>query len=53
MGYFKVKDSARLKLVETLCILDDAKRFGWNEGEYEKVEAKLVEVINLINISQN
>lgn len=45
----KPYDSIRYKIVETLCIIDDAKRFGWTEDEYKKIGDKLLDVITMIN----
>ena len=40
----------RTKIIETLCILDDAQKFGWLLKEQQKAEKKLAEAIGLINL---
>ena len=41
-------ENARKKLVECLVVLDDVKKFGWRDRDYNKVEANLLWVLQFL-----
>jgi len=46
-------ENAREKLVECLVAIDDAKKYGWRAEDYQKIEEKLLWIIQFLNSNNN